>query len=129
METQRSINQITEIVIGAAIEVHRELGPGLLESVYEICLAYELKERGLDAVRQKEVPVIYKGVELDARLRLDLLVEDSVVVELKATERIDPINEAQLLTYLKLSGHKIGLILNFNKVTLRDGIRRMVNDL
>jgi GxxExxY protein len=126
-KSERSVNEITDIIIGAAIEVHRELGPGLLESVYEICLVHELKERGLQVVRQKEVPVIYKNVELDARLKIDVLVEDIVVVELKATQRIEPINEAQLLTYLKLSGHTIGLIVNFNEVALRHGIRRMVN--
>ncbi len=121
------LNKITEAVIGAAIAVHRELGPGLLESTYEACLAYELADRGLAVERQKEVPVVYRGVHLDCGYRMDLLVEKEVVVELKAVERIEPIHEAQVLSYLKLSGRKLGLLINFNVQVLADGIRRLVN--
>lgn len=122
-------NKITEIIIGSAIDVHRELGPGLLESTYEACLAYELVERGLRVDRQKSLPVQYRGVSLDCGYRIDLLVEDLVIVELKAVERLEPIHEAQLLSYLKLSGVPIGLLLNFNVTVLRRGIRRLVNNL
>lgn len=123
------LNRITEAVIGAAMAVHRELGPGLLESTYEACLAYELIERGLAVERQKELPVMYRGVKLDCGYRIDLLVEGAVVVELKAVERLEPIHEAQLLSYLKLSGCKVGLLINFNVRVLTHGIRRLVNGL
>ena len=121
------VNRITEAVIGAAIAVHRELGPGLLESAYEACLVYELIERGMAVERQKEVPVVYRGVRLDCGYRIDLLVEGEVVVELKVVEKLEPIHEAQLLSYLKLSGCKLGLLINFNVTVLTDGIRRLVN--
>jgi GxxExxY protein len=123
-----NINEITESVIGAAIAVHRELGPGLLESAYEACLAYELSERKLKVERQKGVPLIYRGVHLDCGYRLDFLVEDKVVVEVKTVDRIEPIHEAQLISYLKLSGCKVGLLINFRVNTLKHGIRRFVND-
>ena len=123
----QNINDITEAIIGAAISVHRELGPGLLESAYEACLAYELTERKLQIERQKGLPVVYRRVELDCGYRIDLLVEDQVVVELKAVENLEPIHEAQLLSYLKLSKCKVGLLINFNVKTLRKGIRRLVN--
>ena len=122
-------NKTTESIIGAAIEVHRELGPGLLESTYEACLAYELMERGLKVERQKTLPVKYRGVNLDCGYRIDLLVENLVIVELKVVERLEAIHEAQLLSYLKLSGAPIGLLLNFNVIVLRRGIRRLVNNL
>jgi GxxExxY protein len=122
-------NKTTETIIGAAIEVHRHLGPGLLESTYEACLAYELTERGLKLERQKVLPVKYREILLDCGYRIDLLVEDSVIVELKAVERLEAIHEAQLLSYLKLSGVPIGLLLNFNVIELRRGIRRLVNNL
>ncbi len=122
-------NKITEIIIGAAIDVHRELGPGLLESTYEACLAYELIERGLKLERQKILPVKYREVHLDCGYRIDLLVENLVIVELKVVERLEAIHEAQLLSYLKLSGAPIGLLLNFNVTELRRGIRRIVNNL
>jgi GxxExxY protein len=122
-------NKITEIVIGAAMAVHRELGPGLLESTYEACLAHELIERGLSVERQKALPVKYRGVQLDCGYRIDLLVENQVIVELKVVERLEPIHEAQLLSYLKLSGTPVGLLLNFNVTQLRQGIRRLVNHL
>jgi GxxExxY protein len=122
-------NKTTETIIGAAIEVHRHLGPGLLESTYEACLAYELTERGLKLERQKVLPVKYREILLDCGYRIDLLVENSVIVELKAVEKLEAIHEAQLLSYLKLSGVPIGLLLNFNVIELRRGIRRLVNNL
>ncbi len=124
----KSENQVTEQIIGAAIEVHRALGPGLLETAYEECLAYELMQRGLAFKRQKPIPVVYKEVVLDCGFRLDLMVEDIVIVELKAVSQLEPIHEAQLLTYLELSGVRLGLLLNFNVMQLRKGIRRLVFD-
>ncbi|QOJ19127.1 MAG: GxxExxY protein [Phycisphaeraceae bacterium] len=117
---------ITERIIACAIRVHRALGPGLLESVYEVCLAHELAKEGLRFARQVDVPVRYDAVLLDAGFRIDLLVEDAVVVELKAVEKVQPIHEAQLLTYLRLSGKSVGLLLNFNELRLRDGLIRRV---
>jgi GxxExxY protein len=122
------MNRITDIVISAAIAVHRELGPGLLESAYEACLVYELIQHGLSVERQKSVPVTYRGVKIDCGYRIDLLVEGKVVVELKAVERLEPIHEAQLLSYLKLSGYQIGLLINFNVRMLRQGIKRLANN-
>ena len=122
------MNRITDIVISAAIAVHRELGPGLLESAYEACLVYELIQHGLSVERQKSVPVTYRGVKIDCGYRIDLLVEDKVVVELKAVERLEPIHEAQLLSYLKLPGYQIGLLINFNVRMLKQGIKRLVNN-
>ena len=119
---------VTDIVIGAAIAVHRELGPGLLESTYEACLVYELTERGVAVERQKSLPVDYRGVRIDCGYRIDLLVGNEVVVELKAVERVMPIHEAQMLTYLRLSGSHVGLLLNFNILLMKDGIRRMVHE-
>jgi GxxExxY protein len=109
------------------MKVHTALGPGLLETTYEACLAFELSDRGLRVRTQVALPVVYRGVKLEAGYRLDLLVEDSVIVELKAAESVLPIHEAQLLSYLKLSDKKLGLLINFNVVHLRNGIRRMVN--
>ncbi|MBI4497983.1 MAG: GxxExxY protein [Chloroflexi bacterium] len=126
MEKER-IDQVTGAIIGAAIAVHRELGPGLLESAYEACLAYELAERGLVVERQKELPVTYRGITVDCGYRIDLLVEGAVIVELKAVERLEPIHEAQLLSYLKLSGCWAGLLVNFNVKVLKNGIRRLVH--
>jgi GxxExxY protein len=120
---------ITEAIIGAAIEVHRELGPGLLESTYEACLAFELTHRGLDVLRQLHLPLRYKEIQLDAGYKIDLLVERSVIVELKAVDKLDPIHEAQLLSYLRLSGYHVGLLINFNVRILKDGIKRMVHRL
>ncbi len=122
------INKITEKIIGAAIAVHRALGPGLLESAYEACLAFELVDREMSVERQKALPVVYRGVNVDCGYRIDLLVENVVIVELKAVERLDPIHEAQLLSYLKLSGCKVGLLINFNVKILKTGIRRFIND-
>jgi GxxExxY protein len=120
--------EITEQILGGAIAVHRTLGPGLLESTYEACLAYELVERGLRIERQASLPVVYRGVRIDCGYRLDLVVEGMVVVEIKAVERMLAIHEAQILTYLKLSGLPIGLLLNFNVPLMREGIRRFVQD-
>jgi len=116
-------------VVDASLRVHSELGPGLLESAYEACLAYELRERGLEVISQLPLPVTYRGVRLEVGYRIDLLVGGGVVVELKAVAKLLPVHEAQLLSYLKLSGHRIGLLLNFHSAHLRDGIRRMVNQL
>ncbi|MEP6947440.1 MAG: GxxExxY protein [Acidobacteriota bacterium] len=119
-------NLITEAVIGAAIEVHRQLGPGLLESAYQECLAREMLLRGIRFEREVPVPVIYKGVHLECGYRLDLLVENLVVVEIKALDILPPVSEAQLLTYLSLGGWQVGLLINFNVLVLKDGIRRRV---
>jgi GxxExxY protein len=116
----------TEPIIGAAIEVHKQLGPGLLESTYEECLCHELHLRGIEFQRQLDLPVIYKGLKLDCGYRIDLLVNDTVVVELKAVEQLLPVHEAQLLTYLHLARKPVGLIINFNVPLLKDGIRRRV---
>jgi len=120
---------ISNRILAAAIEVHRFLGPGLLESVYEECLCYELQLLDLAFERQKSLPISYKGVTLDCGYRLDLVVEGKVVLELKSIQGLEPIHEAQLLTYLKLSGLKLGLLLNFNVPLMKDGIKRMVNGL
>jgi len=117
-------NSITGAVIGAAIEVHKLLGPGLLESAYEECLVREFDLRGIHYDRQKPVPVVYKDVKLDCGYRIDVVVEEQVVVELKAVESLAPIHEAIMLTYLRLSGCRIGLLINFDVVTLKEGIRR-----
>lgn len=124
--TEMELNRMTEQVIGAAIEVHRALGPGLLESAYEECLCRELSLREIPFERQRPLPVEYKGTRLDCGYRLDLLVMGTVVVEIKAVEAIEPIHEAQLLTYLKLGGWKLGLLINFNVPVLKDGIRRRI---
>jgi GxxExxY protein len=128
MEESERLNQITERVIGAAIAVHRALGPGPLESAYETCLMYELTQQGLKVEAQKPLPVTYREVKLDCGYRLDLLVEDAVIVELKSVDRLAPIHTAQLMSYLKLSGCKIGLLINFNETLLKNGIVRKVND-
>ena len=126
--TQRKPNDISSEIIGAAFEVHTQLGPGLLESVYEKALAHELSLRGLKICTQVEVPVLYKGLHLGTGFRLDMLVENTVIVELKAIEKIQPIHVAQLLTYLKLQNLELGLLLNFNLTTMREGIKRVVNN-
>jgi GxxExxY protein len=123
------LNKITGTVIDSAMKVHSILGPGLLEGAYEACLQHELAGRGLKVESQALLPVNYDGTLLDVGYRLDLLVEDMVIVELKAVERLAPIHTAQLLTYLKLSRKKVGLLLNFNVVQMKDGIKRMVNNL
>jgi len=120
-------NVLTDQIIGCAIEVHRTLGPGLLESVYEECLCYELSQLGLRFERQVHLPVSYKGIKLECGHKLDLVVEDSVVVELKAIDELAPIHQAQLLTYLKTSNKKVGLLINFNVQYLKNGLKRVVN--
>ena len=122
-------NEISSKIIGCAIEVHKALGSGLLESAYEECLYYELQLAGLKVEKQKSLPVVYKDIKLEAGYRIDLLVEDCVVVELKAVEALHDVHTAQVLTYLKLSGCKLGLLLNFNVYRLSEGIRRLVNKL
>ena len=120
------INEITREIIGASIEVHKVLGPGLLESAYEECLEFELKNRGFKVDRQKPVPVIYKELKLDRGYRIDLLVENMVVVELKSVEALNPVHEAQILTYMKFAEKKIGLLINFNVKLLKQGLKRYI---
>lgn len=119
------LDPIGRAVVDAALRVHRELGPGLLESVYERCLAYELERRGYEVARQVSVPIHYDGVRLDADLRLDLLISNAVIVEVKAVERELPVFRAQLLTYMKLTGIRLGFLMNFNVPLVKDGIRRL----
>jgi GxxExxY protein len=121
------VNEITERIIGAAIEVHRHLGPGLLESAYEECLCYELHLAGLSFQRQVHLPIHYKGIQLQSAHRMDLVVEDAVVVELKATEEMPPLYAAQVLTYLRSAQKTVGLLINFNVPVLKDGIKRIAN--
>lgn len=123
------MNDVGELIIGAAMRVHSALGPGLLENAYEACLAYELEKRGLSVKRQVPMPVSYEGVALDVGYRIDLLVSDAVVLELKAVEKVLPLHGAQLLSYLRLGGYKLGYLLNFNVPHMRDGIKRVVNGL
>jgi len=125
-ENTEGKNTLTEKIIGAAIEVHKALGPGLLESVYENCLCHELQLSGLSFERQIALPVVYKGIRLETGLRIDIVVESAVVVELKCVENIAPIHESQLLTYMRLSSISTGLILNFYTSRMIDGIKRMV---
>lgn len=125
----KPLNELTSLIIAAAIEVHRVLGPGLLESMYELCLVQELRDRDLLVDCQVAVPVSYKGRDLGANMRLDLLVEGRVVVEVKAVEALHDAQVAQLLTYLKLTGCKLGLLINFNEALLKQGIRRVANGL
>lgn len=122
------LNKITETIISAAINVHRALGPGLLESAYEACMVYDLLKTGLKVEQQKPLPIIYRGVKLNCGYRLDLLIDSKVIVEIKSMEKVLPIHEAQLLSYLKISGHKVGLLINFNVKALKDGIKRIVNN-
>ncbi|MGA3167072.1 MAG: GxxExxY protein [Terriglobia bacterium] len=127
MTERERLNKITERIIGAAMQVHRTLGPGLLESAYEACLSYELRKGGLDVEQQKPVPLVYEEVKLECGYRMDLLVERSVVVEVKFVEALVPVHAAQTLSYLRLSGCKLALLINFNVTVLKDGIRRFIN--
>ena len=130
MKEEDSTNQIDRIakeVVDAAFKVHCALGPGLLESAYEACLAHELTKRGYSAERQKPQPVIYEGLEIEVGYRLDLIVENLIIIELKAVEQLAPIHQAQLLTYLKLSNKQLGFLINFNVPLIKDGIRRIAN--
>ncbi|MBW2120035.1 MAG: GxxExxY protein [Deltaproteobacteria bacterium] len=122
---KKDINNLTGKVIGAAIEVHKALGPGLLESAYEECLCHEFKLRSFPFERQKELPIEYKGVKLDCGYRLDIVLWSKIILELKSCNELQPIHEAQLLTYLKLTGLKVGLLINFNVPVLKDGIKRL----
>jgi len=126
-EERAYLDSLTDRILGAAIYVHKQLGPGLLESTYETCLEYELNKRGFRVERQKALPVRYDNIILDQGYRIDLIVDDKVIVELKAVEAITDVHVAQVLTYLKLSGLKVGLLLNFNVALLKKGMRRLVN--
>ena len=128
MNQEDRLSKITETIIGCAINVHRELGPGLLESAYEACLLYDLSQTKMKIESQKPLPIIYKKVKLDCGYRLDLLIEDDVIVEIKSIEKLLPIHKAQLLSYLKISGLRVGLLINFNVKLLKDGIIRVVNN-
>jgi len=127
MTERERLNCISEAIIGAAIQVHKRLGPGLLESAYVACLTYELEKIGLCVEQQKPVPLVYEMVKLECGYRMDLLVEHAVVVEVKSVEALAPIHEAQTLSYLRLSGSKLALLINFNVCVLKDGIRRFIN--
>jgi GxxExxY protein len=128
MQEKDRLDQISRRIIGAAIEVHRHLGPGLLESAYQSCLVFELKQLGLRLEEQKALPVVYKKVKLDCGYRLDLLVEDEIIVEIKAIEKLLPIHEAQPLSYLRLARKRVGLLMNFHVPVLKDGLKRIVNE-
>ncbi len=120
-------NELSSIIIGCAIEVHKQLGPGLLESAYQECLYFELKNKGLNVVKEKPMPIIYKDIKLDHGYRIDLLVENKVVIEIKTVEAFTDVHTAQVLTYLKLGNYKLGLLLNFHVATLKNGIKRIIN--
>ena len=120
------LNEITGLIIGKAIEVHKILGPGLLESAYQECLYFELNKLGLNVVREKSIPIRYKEIELDHGYRMDLLVEDTVVVEVKTVERLKKVHTAQILTYMRLGNYPLGLLINFNEMLLKSGVRRYV---
>jgi GxxExxY protein len=122
-------NEIGKIIIDCALKVHKELGPGLLESTYEACLLYELQAKGLKVEEQKVLPVVYKEVKLDCGYRIDLLTEDKVIIEIKSVEALNEVHMAQILTYLRLSGCRLGFLINFNVVLLKQGIKRVVNNL
>ncbi len=128
MRENDRLDEISHRIIGAAIEVHRHLGPGLLESAYQSCLAFELKQLGLKVEEQKTLPVVYKQVKLDCGYRLDLVVEDEIIVEIKAIEKLLPIHEAQLLSYLRLAKKRVGLLMNFHVPVLKNGLKRIVNE-
>ncbi len=122
-------NEIASLVLGSAIEVHKALGPGLLENAYKECLFYKLKQEGLHVVKEKSMPVYFESVQLECGYRIDLLVENKVVIELKSVEALHPVHLAQTLTYLKLGNYKLGLLINFNVTYLRQGIKRVANNL
>jgi GxxExxY protein len=128
MRENDRLDQISHRIIGAAIEVHRHLGPGLLESAYQSCLVFELKQLGVTLEEQKPLPVVYKQVRLDCGYRLDLVVEDEIIVEIKAIEKLLPIHEAQLLSYLRLAKKRVGLLMNFHVPVLKSGLKRIVNE-
>ena len=128
MRKEERLNKITETIIGVAISIHRALGPGLLESTYEACLVYDLMQADMKVEQQKPLPVVYRGVKLECGYRMDLLIENEVIVEIKSVETLLPIHKAQLMSYLKLSDCKVGLLINFNVELLKDGIQRVVNN-
>jgi GxxExxY protein len=128
MRENDRIDKISHRIIGAAIEVHRHLGPGLLESAYQSCLTFELKQLGLKLEEQKPLPVVYKQVKLDCGYRLDMVVEDEIILEIKAVEKLIPIHEAQLLSYLRLAKKRVGLLMNFHVPVLKNGLKRIVNE-
>jgi len=128
MNEQEKLNKITKTIIGVAVNIHRALGPGLLESAYEACMVYDLAHAGLEVEQQKPLPIVYRGVKLECGYRLDLIIESEVIVEIKSIEKLLPIHKAQLLSYLKLSGCKLGLLINFNVQILKNGIQRIVNN-
>lgn len=128
MNDKRKLDLITQEIIGAAIEVHRRLGPGLLESAYEACFAFELRERGFKIEQQISLPVVYRDVKLDCGYRLDLVVEDVVIVEIKAVEHLLPVHSAQILSYLRLSHRNVGLLINFHVTLLKNGVKRIVHE-
>ncbi len=128
--TQKYLNELTHTIIGAAIDVHKELGPGLLESIYEKCIAHLLREKGLNVVSQQKVPLVFRGLHLGCELRFDILVADAVIVEIKAVDCLMPIHEAQLLTYMKLIGKPKGILINFNCTNIfKEGQKTMVNEM
>ena len=126
--TKEQLNELSYKIIGAAIEVHKEIGPGLLESVYEACLIEELRMRGLKAEQQVELPIVYKGKKLNKTYRVDIFVENEIIVELKCVEELHPIHEVQLVTYIKLANKRLGLLMNFNVTQMTKGIKRKVNN-
>ena len=128
MDEADGLDQITRRIIGAAVAVHRVLGPGLLESAYQVCLAMQLAEQGLEFDQQVSLPIVYRGRQLDCGYRLDFIVEGQVIVEIKAIEKLDAIHHAQLLSYLRLSGRTVGLLINFHEPVLKSGVRRIVNN-
>jgi GxxExxY protein len=128
MRENDRLDEISHRIIGAAIEVHRHLGPGLLESAYQSCLAFELKQLGLKVEEQKPLPVVYKQVKLDCGYRLDMVVEDEIIVEIKAIEKLLPIHDAQVLSYLRLTKKRVGLLMNFHVPVLKNGLKRIVNE-
>lgn len=127
--TSSKDEQVAKWVVDATFKVHSTLGPGLLESVYSICLAHELRNRGLIVEREVRLPIVYDGIQLDAGLRIDLLIENCVIVECKSVERMIPVFQAQILTYLKLTGHSLGILINFNVPLMKDGIRRVIRSM
>ena len=128
MEEGEKLNKVTEAIISVAVDVHRALGPGLLESAYEACMVYDLAKAGLKVEQQKPLPIVYRGIKLECAYRLDLMIDNEVIVEIKSVEKLLPIHQAQLLSYLKLSECKVGLLINFNVKMLKNDIKRVVNN-
>lgn len=128
MKSKEELNKISKIILDACISVHKEMGPGLLESVYVICLVYELQKRGLKAKTEVSIPLIYQGIVLSKDFRIDILVEDEIILELKAVEVLIPVHQAQIISYLKLADKRLGFLINFNVPLMKDGIKRFVNN-